>query len=323
MSTNYDDATQLVNENQLTSAPEVKAPQEEPVTGKTSGWRKVAMNGGAGLFVGVVASTLMGMKNPETDPAQAAENENGALTHPEWTDGEVQVAAGVNDDMSFGEAFAAARQEVGPGGVFEWHGQIYGTYYADEWNNMSAEERAEYENHFSWNHIDASESDVTTHQTSASYTSGGSAASETASVEHHTPDPTPSNDDDIEVVHVDPTHPDGQTTPVVEVDPTPSTVPGDDSGVEVLGVYHDDSNGANLAHLEIDGHNAVMVDVDGDMVFDAMAEDLNDDGQISDNEVADIHDVGITVEHLGGFTDDALMASHDAGMDVNDGAYEG
>ena len=57
---------------------------------------------------------------------------------------ELQVATGVDDSMSFAEAFAAAREEVGPGGLFEWHGQTYGTYYQDEWQNMSPEEQGEY-----------------------------------------------------------------------------------------------------------------------------------------------------------------------------------
>jgi len=42
------------------------------------------------------------------------------------------VATSVNDEMSFSEAFANAREELGPGGVFEWNGQLYGTFYEDE-----------------------------------------------------------------------------------------------------------------------------------------------------------------------------------------------
>jgi hypothetical protein len=38
----------------------------------------------------------------------------------------------VSDEMSFSEAFASAREELGPGGVFSWHGQDYGTFYAEE-----------------------------------------------------------------------------------------------------------------------------------------------------------------------------------------------
>ncbi len=56
----------------------------------------------------------------------------------------LEVATSVDDSMSFNEAFAAARQEIGAGGLFIWQGHTYGTYYADEWNAMSAEEREEY-----------------------------------------------------------------------------------------------------------------------------------------------------------------------------------
>lgn len=43
----------------------------------------------------------------------------------------------ITDNMSFGEAFAAARAAQGPGGAFTWHGQVYGTYYQHEWNAMT------------------------------------------------------------------------------------------------------------------------------------------------------------------------------------------
>ncbi|NLR94443.1 hypothetical protein [Flammeovirga agarivorans] len=38
----------------------------------------------------------------------------------------------VTDDMTFNEAFAAARKELGAGGVFEWNGTHYATFYAEE-----------------------------------------------------------------------------------------------------------------------------------------------------------------------------------------------
>ena len=72
------------------------------------------------------------------DESQSVGNE---ITH-DPTD--LTIAGGVNNTMSFSEAFATARAEVGAGGMFYWHGQAYGTYYAPEWNNMSASERAEY-----------------------------------------------------------------------------------------------------------------------------------------------------------------------------------
>lgn len=50
----------------------------------------------------------------------------------------------VNDFMSFSEAFETARQEFGVNGVFEWHGHIYGTKTAEEWNALSSEEKEHY-----------------------------------------------------------------------------------------------------------------------------------------------------------------------------------
>lgn len=57
---------------------------------------------------------------------------------------DMDVASGVDDFMSFSEAFAAARREVGAGGIFVWHGHTYGTYYGNEWNAMSQEEQDQY-----------------------------------------------------------------------------------------------------------------------------------------------------------------------------------
>lgn len=53
----------------------------------------------------------------------------------------VQEGAVVNDDMSFGEAFAAARAAYGSGAVFEWHGNTYNTYTREE---VEAQEGGQY-----------------------------------------------------------------------------------------------------------------------------------------------------------------------------------
>jgi hypothetical protein len=55
------------------------------------------------------------------------------------------VAHSVDNDMTFTEAFKAARTEVGPGGVFEWHGKIYDTYYDEELSRMTPEQRHQYD----------------------------------------------------------------------------------------------------------------------------------------------------------------------------------
>lgn len=53
--------------------------------------------------------------------------------------------AHVGQHLSFADAFAAARAQVGPGGVFHWHGHDYGTYYETEWDAMSDSQQAQYE----------------------------------------------------------------------------------------------------------------------------------------------------------------------------------
>lgn len=91
-------------------------------------------------------------------PVQAFPNESGELENPEDAEPapevssdeihvephDMDVATSVDDDMSFGEAFAAARHEVGAGGLFVWHGHTYGTYYANEWNALSPEDQQQY-----------------------------------------------------------------------------------------------------------------------------------------------------------------------------------
>lgn len=57
---------------------------------------------------------------------------------------DLEVATGVDDSMSFAEAFQAAREETGPGGLFVWHGHSYGTYYSNEWESMSDEDKEQY-----------------------------------------------------------------------------------------------------------------------------------------------------------------------------------
>ena len=67
----------------------------------------------------------------------------------------IKYATGVDDDMSFNKAFAAARAEVGAGGAFEWRGQVYGTYYADEWDAMTADEKSAFGRNFDSRSADA------------------------------------------------------------------------------------------------------------------------------------------------------------------------
>lgn len=102
-------------------------------------WQEVAIGSGTGILFGA-ASTILTGATPVKDDHQRLSQ----------VDEYISVATCVDDDMTFSQAFATARAEVGPGGVFEWHGNLYGTYTAEEWGGMSAEEREEYNDHFIW-----------------------------------------------------------------------------------------------------------------------------------------------------------------------------
>ena len=56
--------------------------------------------------------------------------------------GPVPIASAVSG--SFREVFAAARHEVGPGGVFTWNGNLYSTYTGEEWSRLSPAQKGEF-----------------------------------------------------------------------------------------------------------------------------------------------------------------------------------
>lgn len=274
------------------------------VASKSSGksvWGKVAAGAGAGIVLGAATTVL----SSSSEPVEAQQE----IQHPEWTDGEVPVATSVNDDMSFTDAFNAAREEVGSGGVFEWHGYIYSTYTDDEWNSMSEAEREEYGSHFNWT---PEESDDVT----------ASVASDV-------------DTDDVEVTVDGPADEPYAQEDVADVEPAGGNDPHlvdasdvvdvDDPEVEVLGVIHDDETGANIGGMLVGDQQVVLVDVDNDQAFDVMVADVDNNGTITDNEVIDISSHGITVDQLGGLHDCNPDMNADDGMggDINDGMTYG
>lgn len=110
------------------------------------------LGGAAGAALGVLIPKLVFPNSVEEDAGtneeQTGEGELNEVEVPNLsghlTGHDMDVATGVDDSMSFNQAFAAARHEVGPGGLFVWHGNTYGTYYANEWNAMSPDDKAQY-----------------------------------------------------------------------------------------------------------------------------------------------------------------------------------
>ena len=111
-----------------------------------SAWKHVTLGGVSGILMGAgllyagqsVAATKT--DTPEETADTATEEAQQADSATEAT----LPVAQMHNDLSFGEAFAAAREEVGPGGVFIWHGGIYNTYTADEWNAMTPQQKNDF-----------------------------------------------------------------------------------------------------------------------------------------------------------------------------------
>lgn len=323
--TNYDDeCTQFINTETNTQESKPSADNSQPnstiqsssngestANEKTSNSKKsgkislkrVAGGFGAGVVVGVASGAFSAYGRSVTPESDIQESEESGTSddsvRPEWADDQVSIATGVNDDMSFSEAFAAARAEVCAGGVFEWHGQVYGTYTAEEWNAMTPAERAEFENHFNWNHISTSPA----HSDMANADNTGEI--EIVNVEH-------SDDANVhDVAMHEENVVDAQEIAVDAVEPE----------IEILGVVHDSETGANIGGLAVDGQEVIVIDVNGDMEFDYMASDLNGNGQLDEGEVADIHGQGLSVNDLGGFSSPEGLLANDDNIDIASDSY--
>lgn len=172
-----------------------------------------------------------------------------------------EVVEAESEADTFQAAFQAARAEVGPGGTFEWHGTIYGTYTADEWNALSPEEQQAWATHFNWKHINNS--------TPAGHSETGALEGQAVTV---VPTPEPDSDTDED---------------------------GEYAGSYIVhGITREAGTGRAFINVTVDGHEAIVVDNDGDGMADAMILDANDNGEIDEGEISDITEARISIEGL-------------------------
>lgn len=222
----------------------------------------------------VAAETVVAAE-PATQTTTAAYTQTAAAPEPVYaapdpedalvaTDEGIRIAQ-VDDSDSFAEAFADARAQVGPGGAFEWRGHVYNTYYEEEWNNMSAEARAEYQQKIDYETI----------------------SGETADTYEPTPAVADTPEADMNVMASD--------TEMVDEQPV-------DDGIKILGVeavVDAEGNPMTVAAIEVEGEQALLVDVDNDGTMDALIVDDNYDGQIDPyQEIYDISDCDIETNDL-------------------------
>ena len=130
-----------MNEETIIQNGSAESPQQ--AKSQDHSWKHVTLGGVSGILMGaglLYARQVVAATKPGESVGSAT---NEAETTEQTTESSLPVAQ-MHNDLSFGEAFAAARAEVGPGGVFIWHGGIYNTYTAEEWNAMTSEQKADF-----------------------------------------------------------------------------------------------------------------------------------------------------------------------------------
>ena len=216
------------------------------------------------------AATLEDSNDGEEAKHTSEANSNTDGGEVEYATADTINIARVDDAMTFSEAFAAAREQVGAGGVFEWHGKVYGTYYKEEWSAMSQEERSEWQSRIDYNEVQ-----------------GG--ATHTASENHYA---TASSRAEAKAAVDDTT---------VGEEATAEVVADTDAEVHVLGIaVQDNAQGGmeTIAGMQIGEETAIVVDVETDGTIDIMGVDRNNSGDIEQNEWQDVSEAKISTGEL-------------------------
>jgi len=249
------------------------------VQGKSKGqnssaaWQMISIGGVTGIALGAAGMYA-------ANAFAASESYNSSDTTGTSTDGASSIAtdaqqATVDQGLSFQDAFTVARAEVGTGGVFLWHGQLYSTYTAEEWQSMSEEQRADFAHNVQplLGQQTPQPQHVTQHTTHTT---------------EHTTEHTVSHTEETEErqqANLRNTGNDGNNG-------------NDKPEVHFLGVETREVQGQtmNIGHMKIDNVDVALVDMDNDMVFDVRMADENRNGKVEDNEIRDISSRNLSVQ---------------------------
>lgn len=240
-----------------------------------SGWQAVTIGGVSGILMGAggtyaANAFAAGEETAEETGEETATTSSTASSHV--ADNGLRVAE-VDQGLSFGEAFAAAREAVGPGGVFHWHGNIYNTYTAAEWENMTAAEHRQFAQQVQ-PEVRPGEgphkNDVAQHAPKVEKQEGKTEGGSGKTDEDNKPD--------------DPSKPDEPVKP-------------EEPEVRFLGVERVETEDGpwNVGHMVRGEQEVALVDMDDDYVFDVAVSDRNNNGKIERNEVIDVSEDNLTV----------------------------
>lgn len=274
-----DYAEQSKHENESMQENTSKAQQKKDnTTGKMATAAAAgAVVGSGATFAGQAAaanSTETPDATADADAAAATQTPQDAEATATTVDATPKVAI-VDETKDFTTAFNEARDEVGPGGVFEYHGKLYNTYTDDEWNNMSTEDQNSF----------TDEVRPMAAKVEANYEAN------VQDVEVHQVTP------EVHVVNASPAT-EATALPAsnevqAQVEEQPQSA---DNEIHVLGVEHNvEVNGhtVDVAQIEVGGHQGLLVDVDQDGTANIGVVDINDNGQIDPGEAGNISQNGI------------------------------
>lgn len=257
---------------------------------KNDTMRKVAIGGGIGILLGASAAAVAQTLSSSETPDEDVEVEPAPET--------VSVASNVSDGMSFGDAFAAARAELGPGGMFTWHGNSYSTYTAEEWDNMSAGERADYGRlvaphvQFDNGHYGGHTAHQTVHHVHEHVVH--EVADDVAQVE---PAETAAAATATATTAAQP----AQEEPTAEMTGKSDQVDIDLSKVRLVEaeeVETFDDVDTVVGRGFVDGHDAMFHDLDNNGIFDAATVDANDNHTFIDDQKYDISDLHLSTNNV-------------------------
>lgn len=119
--------------------------KKEPST-EIRPWKVVLVSGTPAVLIGAMGGMVEDSESPESEPivGQEPSSIDEPVQNPAEIFPEIEVVSENSDDMSFSEAFNAARAELGPGATFEWHGNLYSTYNSSEWEQLSDSQKNDY-----------------------------------------------------------------------------------------------------------------------------------------------------------------------------------
>lgn len=156
-----DEFTHLgITESPIKENSEANNSEENNTTEKSENGKNiatVAASAVAGAALGAGAMALTSATAADDDEIESIVVDDDADFN-----GIAPMSHAVTDDMTFGDAFAAARADVGCGGTFLWHGGVYGTYNAAEWNELTADEQAAWQSTIRWNEVAEYQNSVAT-----------------------------------------------------------------------------------------------------------------------------------------------------------------